>query len=101
MASVCRVLLGGLASGARGWVATCTGRLGVLPPWGVIAVAAPAPPWAPNLHFCNLGVKGMGTLAKTHFNKEWLVASRPQPSIESALLFFNGRWVMGCSRAEN
>ena len=38
------MLLGGLASGARGWVAGGTGRLGVLPPWGVIAVAASRPP---------------------------------------------------------
>ena len=62
------MLLGGLASGARGWVAGCARCLGVLPPWGVIAVAAPGAPGAPNLHFCDLGVKynNIGT-AQTGF----------------------------------
>ena len=57
VASVWRVLLGGLASGARGWVAGCTGCLGVLPPWGVIAVAAPEPPplWGTKPSFLRLG----------------------------------------------
>lgn len=47
----------GLASGARGWVAGGTGCLGVLPPWGVIAVAAPGPPRGTQPPFCDLGVK--------------------------------------------
>ena len=40
-------------------VGTClsyVGHLGVLPSWGLIAVAAPGPPGAPNLHFSDLVV---------------------------------------------
>ena len=63
VASVGRVLLGGLASRARGWVAGCTGCLGVLPPWGVIAVAAPWPPGAPNLHFATCALNFLREIA--------------------------------------